>query len=147
MFIGRNIRVYRSMLGVNQEALAKSAKISPKYLSYIENGKKEPSLSVLKQISSALDVPLVMLFIEDEDFGEQPNMDNPTMKTMNRLLMELLLKLRIDSSKKSVTRSGANVGRIKEVLPAATVAAKGKKAASNGRRSSGAAMKLSDHGK
>jgi len=48
------IRVWREHRGLSAKALAEAAEISPPYLSEIENGKKEGSVSTYKKIAEAL---------------------------------------------------------------------------------------------
>lgn len=56
---GQNaVRVWRRHRGLNAQALAERAKISSAYLSEIETGRKEGSVSVLKRIAEALSVDL-----------------------------------------------------------------------------------------
>jgi len=48
------IRVWREHRGMSAKALAEAVGISPPYLSEIENGKKEGSVSTYKKIAEAL---------------------------------------------------------------------------------------------
>ena len=54
--IGRRVREYRCRQNLNQAGLAEEADISVPYLSRIENGAKNVSLTVLIKIAIALDV-------------------------------------------------------------------------------------------
>jgi DNA-binding XRE family transcriptional regulator len=56
------IRVWRDFRGLASKELATAVGISPAYLSEIETGKKEGSVSVLKNIAKALRVDLDDLF-------------------------------------------------------------------------------------
>ena len=64
------IRLLRTVEGVSQTALAKKLKISRVYLSQIENGHREPSLELLRQISHLLRVPVALLVIDDNDTSD-----------------------------------------------------------------------------
>lgn len=55
---GELIRSWRKKRGYYQEGLASEIKVSPTYLSEIENGKKQVSLKVLADISRALGVTM-----------------------------------------------------------------------------------------
>ncbi len=55
MAVGKNIKLFRTVVGLKQKELAQMVEIQESYLSSIENDKKEPSLSLLKKISKALD--------------------------------------------------------------------------------------------
>ncbi|QCI97266.1 helix-turn-helix domain-containing protein [Agrobacterium larrymoorei] len=52
------VKVWRSHRGLSATALAAKAGISAPYLSEIEGGKKEGSLSVMKKIAEVLNVDL-----------------------------------------------------------------------------------------
>ena len=52
------LRVWRQHRGLSARALAQAAGISPGYLSEIENGRKEGSLSVMKRLADALNLEL-----------------------------------------------------------------------------------------
>jgi len=54
--IGVNIRFYRLMAKMSQEALAESADVSRVFISCIERGEKPPSLETLICIANALHV-------------------------------------------------------------------------------------------
>lgn len=56
------IKTYRKKMGLTQVALARRVNIEPTYLSAIENGRREPSLTLVKQISKAVAVPAEIFF-------------------------------------------------------------------------------------
>lgn len=85
MAIGKNIKLYRTIVGLKQKELAQMVEVKESYLSSIENDKKEPSLSLLKKISKALNIPLSMLFWEDVD---SLNTNSPEDK-IKKILFEL----------------------------------------------------------
>jgi transcriptional regulator with XRE-family HTH domain len=62
MNIGTTIKDFRVKAGLKQFELAEKCNISATYLSQIETNTKEPNMSVLKDISSVLNVPLPILF-------------------------------------------------------------------------------------
>lgn len=58
---------------MSQGELAKQIQKTQSYLSLIEKNKKEPNLSVLKEISEVLQIPLPILFfksVEETDIKE-----------------------------------------------------------------------------
>ena len=59
--LGALIRAQRTTAGLSLRDLADRAKVSNAYLSQIERGLHEPSISVLGAIARALDVPLEAL--------------------------------------------------------------------------------------
>jgi len=62
MDLGTVIKNIRKDRQQTQNELAANCDITQTYLSQIEGNKKEPNLSVLKKISTCLDVPLPVLF-------------------------------------------------------------------------------------
>jgi transcriptional regulator with XRE-family HTH domain len=57
MSLGREIRRRRQSAGLTQEELASRSKLSPHYLSTVENDHRDVSVSTLVQIAKALGVP------------------------------------------------------------------------------------------
>ena len=58
--IGKIIRQKRAALDWTQEQLAAKARINQHYLSRIETGKQQPSLSILQKIAQAFDSELLI---------------------------------------------------------------------------------------
>lgn len=58
------VRELRNLRGMKQVELAEKAQIAQAYLSEIENGKTEPSLSVLKRLADVLEVSVSELIDE-----------------------------------------------------------------------------------
>ena len=63
--IGRRIRHFRTQAGLTLDALGEQAGAAPSQLSQIENGRREPRLSLLQRIADVLGVPLTDLLTED----------------------------------------------------------------------------------
>lgn len=76
--LGALLRSHRVAAGLSLRELSERTSVSNAYLSQLERGLHEPSLSVLRSISLALDVPLGSLLVRagmlDEDDGETPAM-------------------------------------------------------------------------
>jgi transcriptional regulator with XRE-family HTH domain len=61
--IGRRLRHFRSEQRMTQEALARAAKLTPKFVSQIENGRVNPSIAVLARIvEDALGLSFAVFF-------------------------------------------------------------------------------------
>ncbi|MBT1687396.1 helix-turn-helix domain-containing protein [Dawidia soli] len=74
MDLGKQIQSLRKSKSLTQEDFARECEITQTYLSQIENNQKEPTISVLKKISSVLKVPLPILFylsIEEGDVAPE----------------------------------------------------------------------------
>jgi len=65
--IGRRVRLLRQRLQLTATELATEAGLSPGMLSKIENGGTSPSLSTLKALARALNVPLTSFFADFEE--------------------------------------------------------------------------------
>ena len=60
--IGDNVRGYRKKLGWTQEKMGVRGKISPEYISSLENGKENPKAETIVKIASVLKITPAMLF-------------------------------------------------------------------------------------
>ncbi len=61
------LKLRRLELGLKQKDVAKQVGITPQYLMNLENGKaKNPSINIMKDISSILDYPVQELFFNQE---------------------------------------------------------------------------------
>lgn len=63
---GTIIRLLRTAEGISQVGLSERIGVSRAYLSQVENNRKQPGLSFLKEVSKTFDIPLVLL-LADED--------------------------------------------------------------------------------
>ena len=67
---GLAVAVLRKEKGYSQERFALEANIARKYMSDIENGKRNVSLDVMKRIADKLGVTLSVLLDKAEKMGE-----------------------------------------------------------------------------
>lgn len=58
---GKQLQRYRERAGYSQESLAEQIECSTIFISYIERGKKSPSLDTLVKLANALDVSVDIL--------------------------------------------------------------------------------------
>jgi XRE family transcriptional regulator, regulator of sulfur utilization len=78
MNLGRTIQNLRHKKKIKQTELCQHCGISVSFLSQIENNKKEPSISTLKNISDFFNIPLPVLFftsITSEDISSEKRND------------------------------------------------------------------------
>ena len=66
LIIGNNVRKLRNLKGVSQQELADYSNVAKSTVQRIENGKLNPSILLLKNISLALEIELSEL-INDKD--------------------------------------------------------------------------------
>jgi transcriptional regulator with XRE-family HTH domain len=55
---GAQLRAWRSARQLSQEALAERARVSARHLSFVENGRAQPSRELVLALAGAMDVPL-----------------------------------------------------------------------------------------
>lgn len=66
--LGQRIRELRHERGMSQEELGFKSGISAAHLGQIERALKNPTVDTLGKIAAALEVPIIMLFEEREDY-------------------------------------------------------------------------------
>jgi transcriptional regulator with XRE-family HTH domain len=67
MNLGNAIKLCRTQKNLKQSELAELANISVSYISLLERGKRDPNLSTIENIASALNVPVgILLFLGAE---------------------------------------------------------------------------------
>ena len=71
--VSRRLRQFREHRGLTQEVLARHAKLTPKFVSQIENGHVNPSIAVLQRlVEDGLNIPLALFFASElgDDRGD-----------------------------------------------------------------------------
>ena len=63
--LSKKIRDYRKKAGLTQEMLAEQLGLSSKYIQFIENGNRRPSLKVIYRIAKILKINVCHLFCPD----------------------------------------------------------------------------------
>lgn len=90
MNLGRAIRLCRTQRGLSQTELANNAGISVSYLSLLERGKRDPTLTTVGEIANALDIPVsILVFLaanEDDVSGLSPELREKLAYTALRLI-------------------------------------------------------------
>ena len=80
MKIGAVIKDLRTKQGFSQQDLAKNLGITQSYLSHIERDKREPSISLIKQISIIFNIPQTVIFLLSSDSKKKGNYDKQLKK-------------------------------------------------------------------
>lgn len=93
MDVGRVIKDFRKRRGVNQHQLADMSNITQAYLSQIENNKKDPNLSTLKDICDALGVPVPVLFISAVSESDVPEQKKEAYSIMAPVIKKMMSSL------------------------------------------------------
>jgi transcriptional regulator with XRE-family HTH domain len=64
--VAARLRHFRTTAGITQDALARAAKLTPKFVSQIENGHVNPSIAALARlVEDGLGIPLAAFFATD----------------------------------------------------------------------------------
>ncbi len=66
MKLGMALKVVRTASGIKQKDIATKLGVTPNYISLLEGGKREPSISFLKRLAKVLKVPTGLLLLWDE---------------------------------------------------------------------------------
>lgn len=97
MNLGSAIKKCRTLKGLTKTKLAESAELSISYLTLIERGDREPSMSSIEKIGHALGVPpsiLIFLAMEDNDLTSLPEgLKDELRKVTNELIAETRQKV------------------------------------------------------
>ncbi len=67
---GKNVKKYRSLLGLSQEKLAEKCGLHRTYISDIECFRRSISLENIQKIADALEIDTYLLFVEEKDNAE-----------------------------------------------------------------------------
>jgi len=90
MNIGKAIKICRHKKKLSQKDLAKKAKISISYLSLLERSKREANLSVITNITKALDIPISILIFLAADKKELAGLNNGLIDKLSNVALELM---------------------------------------------------------
>jgi len=101
MNISKALKMCRNQKGLTKTALAKKANLSISYLSLLEQGKRDPNLSAVSDICSALEIPVSIFMFLASDLDEL----NGVNEELARLLSHTALKLMEEHSDDSAISS------------------------------------------
>lgn len=89
MNIGLAIKKCRKLRDLTLAELAHKVHLSRSYLSLVENGKRNPSLGVLNDISTTINIPLHLLVYIGAERNEITEMDENIQKILKDLIFGL----------------------------------------------------------
>ena len=93
MQIGKTIKNLRQKKGLKQIEFAKKCNLSQSYLSLIEKEKKEPTLSMLKQIAAVLEIPVPVLVFFSLNEDDIPQSKKEAFKTLDPLIKGMMTNI------------------------------------------------------
>ena len=96
MDYGRAIRIVRTAYGLSQSQLAERLSIGTSHVSLLEAGKRQPSVQLLEEVSTVLNVPPHLLTLLA---SEPVDIDDPKNAEAIADLAHALLKLLVSGDK------------------------------------------------
>lgn len=90
MNIGQAIKFCRQQRNMTQPQLAEQASLSASYISVLEQGKRDPSLSALESIAQALQIPLSVLIFVANDPSEIESIPAELSEKLSAATLKLL---------------------------------------------------------
>jgi len=96
MNLGNTITRLREAKGLKQKTLAEQSTITQAYLSQIENNKKEPNLSTLRDISGVLGIPVPLIFFLSMDDKDLPEAKKDAFNILSPLMRNLISDFFVD---------------------------------------------------
>lgn len=88
--IGITIKTLRKRYKIVQADLARKIGISQSYLSLIERGGREPSLTLIKDVASVLNIPEQMIYLMSWDAKNLPKKCVKPFKSIVKDINEIL---------------------------------------------------------
>ena len=104
MKLGTAIKLIRTSSGLKQKQVATKLGVTSNYISLVESGNREPSVSLLKKLAAILGVPVGLFFLWDED---DPAASKKNIEQMRHLLAQLEAMYVFASRTKSAKRTPA----------------------------------------
>ena len=92
MNLGNTIKELRLKKGLKQNEFAQICSITQSYLSNIESDRKEPTISLLQEISKNLGIPLPIIFFLSMDVNDVSEEKRIHFQTMAPLLKNTLIQ-------------------------------------------------------
>lgn len=90
MEIGHALKICRSAKKLSLDELAERAGLSQSYLSMIESGKREPTLSSIEKVAKALGVPTPILLFLAAEKGEVEGLDAETTRRLSAAVLDVV---------------------------------------------------------
>ena len=90
MNLGKAIKLCRTQKNLKQSDLAGRANISVSYLSLLEQGKRDPSFSMVENIASALKVPVSILVFLSAEKNELSDISSDLAEKLSFTALQLI---------------------------------------------------------
>lgn len=90
MEIGHALKVCRSAKKLSLDELAALAGISQSYLSMLESGKREPTLSTIEKVANGLGIPTPIVLFLAANKGELEGLDAETTRRLSAAVLDVV---------------------------------------------------------
>lgn len=90
MDFGRAVKTIRGMRRMSQGELARLAELDPSYVSFIESGRRTPSMSMAEDLARALGVPFYLFMLVGSDKEDLKGISPEHASVMGRQLLDLV---------------------------------------------------------
>jgi transcriptional regulator with XRE-family HTH domain len=90
MNISKALKLCRNQKGLTKTALAEKANLSISYLSLLEQGKRDPNLSTVGDICTALDIPVSIFMFLASDMDELDGVSDELAKMLSHTALKLM---------------------------------------------------------
>ena len=89
MNLGENIKLIRQKRGLQQKQVALAVGVDQSNYNKIENGKREPSVTILKKLADLFEVTTDYLINPDTDLPKEVTIEDKTANEQLKLITEL----------------------------------------------------------
>ena len=96
--IGKTIKFLRMAKGLTQSDVSQKLGVTANYISLVENSKREPSLSFLKEMANVLDVPVGLFFLDSDMSRKDISQQERALLMRIRDLMFQIESIRLEST-------------------------------------------------
>ena len=86
MELGTAIKLIRTSSGLKQKDVATKVGVTSNYISLVESGNREPSVSLLKKLATIFGVPVGLFFLWEEN---DPSSSKKNIDQLRHLLAQL----------------------------------------------------------
>jgi transcriptional regulator with XRE-family HTH domain len=90
MNIGHALKMCRSAKALSLDQLAERTQLSQSYLSMIESNKREPTLSTIEKIATAMDVPVPIIIFLASEKSDLKGLDDETASRLSTAAMDVI---------------------------------------------------------
>ncbi len=92
MTIGKTLKLVRITADVSQRKLARDLGVTPGFLSLVENGKRQPTLTFLNAAAERFRIPAGFLMLQDAKLANLPPKHRKLVREIRRDLLQYVVE-------------------------------------------------------